>query len=223
MLKYQVDDINELEEPLRTHYAREGDEGPFRLTLELPADHSVENVSGLKGALRKERDNNKTLAARISELEGGDANEHRKLAGRVEELATQNTKLLGALNEQKVKSTCTEAIAAAKGVPALLLPVLTQRVAVESDVVVVKDDKGNVLLNPEGLPITVAEFVNTLRGRDEYGGAFLGTGSSGGGAPSSSGNGGHLTVTKRRSEMTIAEKASFLKEHGTERFMELSA
>lgn len=222
MLKFEVADLNEIDEPLRTLYEREGD-GPFRLKLELPENFAVENVAGLKGALKKERDNCKTLAARVAELEGTGAAETKSLGERVAQLDSQNSKLLAALNEQRIRATCNEAIAAARGVAALLSPVLEKRVAMDGDNIIVRDEKGNTLLNPAGEPLSVQEYVNILRTRDEYGGAFLGTGSSGGGASPASrgGDAPAVTANTRRSTLTLKQKAEFIKEHGTDRYMDL--
>lgn len=220
-MKYQYPNLEAIPEPLRTEY--EEREGAFVLRVEeLPEGFVIENLSGLKNALKAERANNKTLGAALAELQGGNATDQKKLAGKVDQLSTQNEKLLSELNAQRLTNCTTEAIVEAKGNPALLRPLLERRLKIdENGKPLVVDESGQPLLAKDGTPVSVRDFVFALKTLPAYQGAFAGTGSSGGGAPPSSGNGGTTSTPQRRSQMDVRAKAAYIREHGTERFMQL--
>lgn len=220
-MRYSYDTQDAIPEPLRAEYTEV--EGKFVLKVdELPEGFAIENVTGLKSALKKERENGRTLAERLAAIEGGGTEEMKKLSGKVNDLDTQTRKLRAELQAERLTNLTTEAIFEAKGNPALLRPVLEKRIKIdENGKPQVIDDTGQPLLNKAGEPVSVRDFVFALREIPTYQGAFSGSGASGAGTPHSSGKGGTGTVTKRRSEMTVAEKASYLKEHGTEKFMQL--
>ena len=62
MLKYQIENLDGVEESLHSFY--EQTEGGYRLKVD-----GVEDVSGLKSALEKERNGNKDAKTRLAELE----------------------------------------------------------------------------------------------------------------------------------------------------------
>lgn len=99
-----------------------------------------------------------------------------------------------AIEKHLIDSQATAAIAAAKGVPELLLPLVQQQVRmVEKDgsfSVQVVDTKGELRINGKGDPLSITDLVAEMRASEVYGRAFDGTGHTGGGTPPVNGNGG---------------------------------
>lgn len=99
------------------------------------------------------------------------------------------------LQSNLVDARATAAIAAAKGVPELLLPIVKRFIAVtESDdgefSTSIVDEKGGARVNGKGEPLTLDELLVDMKASNTYGRAFEGSGQSGGGTPPGGGGGG---------------------------------
>ena len=107
--------------------------------------------------------------------------------------------LTKSLERRLIDADATAAIAAAKGIPALLLPHVRASVKViEEDgdfKVQVVDAQGNPRVNAKGEFLSIADLVGEMRQSDVYGRAFEPTGTTGGGA--SGGGGGGAKVIKQ--------------------------
>lgn len=227
MLKLNLDTLDGVDEALRPLY--EEADGKFRLKVE-----GVEDTSGLKSALDKERKAARTAAAsearwkalgktpeEIEDLLAAQAlaeEEKAKGAGEWDKLKAQmNTqheaalkaesektgKMRTALERYLIDAKATSAIAAAKGVPELLLPhVQRQMRVVEEDgefAARVVTAKGDPRIDDKGEPFTVEALIDEMKKNEIYGRAFEGSGNHGGGMPP--GGGGGNTAKS----MTLAE------------------
>jgi hypothetical protein len=172
-----VDSLDELPEALHAHYAETGD-GRFRLDAE-----GVEDVSGLKSALEKERAERKALKAKLTAKDGesagtaGASPERASTAEPAEGTASQPGDpahaRAGTLEIRLLEAEARAAIQAARGVPELLLPVVVARLSVAEDGAVAVTEGGG----------TVSDLVESLRADPIYGRAFDGSGKGGSGAP----------------------------------------
>jgi len=101
-------------------------------------------------------------------------------------------KMKGTLESYLVDAAATEAIAAAKGIPQLLLPHVKSAVKViEEDgkyqVRVVGPD-GSPRMNAKGEFLGIKDFVSEMRESEVFSRAFEGTGTTGSGTPANRGN-----------------------------------
>lgn len=130
------------------------------------------------------------------------------------------------LESHLIDASATAAIAAHKGTPELLLPIVRKRVKViEEDGrfdVQVLDSKGNQAEKANGDPWTISDLVADLKASEIYGRAFESTGAMGSGTPpgttGATGKGG----IKRRSDLkTEKEKAAYAEAYGHEAYFAL--
>lgn len=125
------------------------------------------------------------------------------------------TAMRARLNAELVDAKAVAAIAAAKGVPELLLPHVQRHVKVDDEFnVQVVDGKGDPRVGAKGEPLTIADLVAEMKASEVFGRAFEGSGQSGSGTqPNSAGGaGGNGGVPKSWAEAkTDEEKAAFLK------------
>lgn len=107
--------------------------------------------------------------------------------------------LTKSLERRLIDADATAAIAAAKGVPALLLPHVRAAVKVIEDggdfKVQVVDAAGNPRVNGKGEFLSIADLVSEMRQSDVFGRAFEPSGTTGGGA-ANSGAGAGKTITQ---------------------------
>ena len=101
--------------------------------------------------------------------------------------------------------TAADPIAAAKGVPELLLPLIEKsaRVVLDEDdqfVVRIVDAQDTPRLNSDGSFMNVADLVAELRRSEVYGRAFDGTGISGSGSPANAAQSGAQRFTLTREQ-----------------------
>jgi hypothetical protein len=134
------------------------------------------------------------LNATIAEVQKKFDDEKKKLVG-------ENTFLQGQLDHALVVSVATQAIAAEKGVPELLLPHVRARTKVvrEGDKMVVQvvNDAGNPdfdIVNGQTVPKTVDSLVKSMKDHKVYGRAFEPNGSSGAGSGGSKGSNSSITT-----------------------------
>lgn len=150
-----ADALDDLPEPVRAHYV-ETEDGRWRLDAD-----GVEDVSGLKSALEKERAERKALKAELSARE---------------EASGAGTDRAGTLETRLIEAEARAAIRAAHGVPELLLPAVTARLSVAED--------GSVAARSEdGTALAVSQVVEAIRADPVYGRAFEASGKAGSGAP----------------------------------------
>jgi hypothetical protein len=131
------------------------------------------------------------------------------------------TTLQGALEKSLIEAQATAAIAAAKGVPELLLPHVIRQVKIIEEngdfVVRVLDAQGQPrIANVKGDPFTIANLVEELKGNAVFGRAFEASGAGGSGANNGNkGSSGSKTLHRTAFDaMGPAEKTTFLKEGG---------
>jgi hypothetical protein len=235
-LKLTVDKLDDIAEPLRELYVKRDDK------YELDVDGVPEMRAALKTA-------NHEAATLRTKYKGIDPEEVATLQTQVEELRAKSGpeaiesvkqqlltahgkertklearlgKLQTALERALIESAAVSAITAAKGSAPLLLPFIKQRVKmVERDdgtfEAQVVDEKGNPRVRDDGTPMQIPQLIEELRANEDFGRAFDGRGSAGSGM----GGGGGGRATKKRSEMTVPEKAAYVEQHGNEAYLKL--
>lgn len=123
------------------------------------------------------------------------ADQHRTELGKKDERISTLTK---SLERRLIDADATAAIAAAKGVPALLLPHVRASVKVIEDggdfKVQVVDAAGNPRVNGKGEFLSIADLVGEMRQSEVFGRAFEPSGTSGSGASGGSGGSGSKTM-----------------------------
>lgn len=188
-------------EGLKDYYV-EQDDGTYLLDTDI----EVEDVSGLKSALKKERQAVADLKKKIKvditpeELEElrekaeavTDSEEvkklnklNKKLVGELETAQERANKLWSNLEKITLKSDAETAIRDADGEPDVLLPHVLARATLTEEgeelTTVVKDEAGEPLMKG-GKAGTLADVVAELKAKPKFAGAFGGTGASGSGA-----------------------------------------
>lgn len=249
MLKLNVDSLEAVDEPLRALYEPDGDK--FKLKLEGVDTLTQEAVSAATRKANKEAiDERKKRQAwdrlgktpeEIAELL--EAQEARALTeaekkGEWDKLKTQmNTahetalkakdETIGAmrrrLEAELVDAKATAAIAAAKGVPELLLPIVQRFVKVDDDFnVQVVDAKGDPRVNGKGEPLSISDLIVEMKATELYGRAFDGSGHTGSGTQPSNTGGGTPSNIKRRSDFkTRADRVAWVEANGSAAYLAL--
>lgn len=240
------EEFEKLPEVVRDHYSE--DKGTFYLKL-VPKE-KLDEFRSNNIALLRERDELKTQAERYKDLDPEKAREalakltkldEKKLIdeGKVDELVTQRTGAMKADLEKKLTAAEKERELAHARLSELLIdnslretalkPDIAARASALTDIVLRaktiwalnKESKpvamkdGNVLYGKDGQPLTMTEWLTTLRADAPH----LFEESSGGGA--SNDKGGALKSTKKRSEMSVAEKTEFISKHGRTEYEKL--
>ena len=186
-----VDTLDELPEAVRTHYTATQD-GRWRLDAE-----GVEDVTGLKSALEKERAERKALKAELASRDAAEADTDADPAGDPGGDTAPAPGSAGepdgargaALEARLIEAEARAAIQAAHGVPELLLPVVAARLTVGEDGAI-------AAAGDDGKSLTVAQVVEILRADPIYGRAFDASGKGGSGAPvAGRGDAGPVTVS----------------------------
>lgn len=246
MLKFTVDSLDAVDEPLRSLY--EEKDGKFALKIE-----GIEPVDGLKSALAAERKRAKDFEAKVKRWEslGKSDEEIAELLKKAEDhelseaerkgewdklRAQMNEKheaalrgkdetisaMRARLNAELVDAKAVAAIAAAKGVPELLLPHVQRHVKVDDEFNVhVVDAKGDPRVGAKGEPLTIADLVAEMRQSEVFGRAFEGSGQSGSGKLPGNGAGG-AGVSKKSDFKSEKERAAFVEKHGFEAYKALA-
>lgn len=129
------------------------------------------------------------------------------------------------LEAELVDAKATAAIAAAKGVPELLLPIVQRFVKVDDDFnVQVVDAKGDPRVNGKGEPLSISDLITEMRATELYGRAFDGSGQSGSGKQPDNGGGGNPSNIKRRSDFkTRADRVAWVEANGSAAYLSLPA
>lgn len=224
-LDLEVTTLDSVPEAVRSLYIPNGDK--FRLDVS-----GVEDVTGLKSALEKERKTARelekqantwrTLGKTPDEIQAlvtaqqqaetdklAKAGEWDKLRAQMNDqhavaLKAEADKVSAkdkALGKYLVDSAAVSAIAAAKGVPELLLPHVRSAVKVVEDNgeyhVRVVDAAGNPRVDAKGNFLSIADLVGEMRSSEVFGRAFESSGASGGGASGTPAKSGGKTVITR--------------------------
>lgn len=248
-LKAVVENLDSVEESHRSLYVQDG--GKYRLNVEGAVSET--EIGGLKSALQKERERAKQLEKLAKAAEGIDLEEYQTLKTEAESRAQKDAEKKGewdklraqmlekhqtelktreekvglmrtALESYLVDAGATQELAAAKGVPGLLLPhVKSQVKVIEEDgsfQVRVVNAKGEPRVNGDGQFMTIKDLVSEMRQSEIYARAFEGSGASGSGTPPS-GSGRSGQSSKPRSQMSIDEKSAYIRDHGQDAYLKL--
>lgn len=116
-----------------------------------------------------------------------------------------------------VQAQLNAEIAAAKGVPELLTPVLKGRIEAAFD-----DDKGFVItvlgadgkkMYKNGEPATLTDLINEVKANEVYGRAFEGSGASGSGTRPSDGKTNGVVLDPKDPNYSLAKAMAYYKRH----------
>jgi DNA-binding transcriptional MerR regulator len=175
---------------------------------------SPDEIAELLSAQQKAEEEKHLKAGEWEKVKANMLEQHEKaLKAKDEEVA----RMRATIDNRLIAAEATRAIAEMKGVPDLLLPHVQRQTKVVQDdsgeyVARVIDNKGEYRSNAKGEYLTIQDLVAEMRESTVFGRAFEGTGAGGSGAPvkTSSAGGGN----KKRSEMSAAEKAAYIGQHG---------
>lgn len=142
--------------------------------------------------------------------------QHKTELGKKDERISTLTK---SLERRLIDADATAAIAAAKGVPALLLPHVRASVKVIEDggdfKVQVVDAAGNPRVNGKGEFLSISDLVGEMRQSEVFGRAFEPSGATGGGAQGGGSGGGSKAIKQDALEkMKPVERAKFFASGG---------
>ncbi len=131
----------------------------------------------------------------------------------------------GKLERHFVEAEAAKQIADAKGSATVLLPHVKSQVRmIEEDgeyQVRVVNSKGEPRINAAGEFLTIKDLVAEMRESKDFGCAFQGTGTSGGGTPPNAAGGGTSGGDLKRSKMSTEQKATYITEHGNDLYQKL--
>jgi hypothetical protein len=248
-LKLTVDSLDAVEEPFRALYAEK--DGKFHLGVEGIEDtgglktalqkeradraafekqvkswqglgKTPEEIRELLEAQAKAEEDKATKAGEWDKLR---AQMNEKHAAELKSKDEATGKMRTSLERYLVDAAATQAIAAEKGVPALLLPHVQRHVKViEQDgdyVAQVVDAKGDPRVNGKGEPLTIADLVSEMKQSEIYGRAFEASGNTGGGTRPANGGAGIAQVKRKADLKDRAARAAFVDKHGHEAYFAL--
>lgn len=135
--------------------------------------------------------------------------------------------LTGHLDQAMRVQAATSAIAEAGGNPDVLLPhVLGQtkfEIVDDKPTVKVIDSAGNARVGDSaGGPMTLSQLVDEFKAKPGFDSLFDASGKSGGGS-SNSGGGSNAPTGKKKSELSLNERADYIEKHGMDGYMALPA
>lgn len=238
-LKQVIETLEGVPEALHPEYTK-ADDGKYHLNVEgLP-----EMSAALKAANKEAADRRKSL----EKYKDVDPEEYQRLKTLEEEITTKKAQAEGdfskikeqmvakhqadleretkksesyrtALERHLVDAQATAAIAAAKGVPQLLLPHVKDRVKVIEEngqfTVQVLDEKGNpMVMDAAGTPATIGYLVESLKANPVYGLAFEGRGASGSGGHQGGGTTPKTMTLAAFNALSTSERLAFQKSGG---------
>jgi hypothetical protein len=219
-LEPELTTLDEVPEPFRVNYeeiAQDDVTKKYRLAA-LKGVKTESEIAALKSALQKEREARRAAEAASK---GNDADA-------VETLRKQLTTIESALDAAAAKDAAVSAITAADGDVETVWALMQSRVRATKKgdkrvIEIVSEDDGAPLLNSDGTPMTVTQFVASLRERKSN--LFRGTRHRGAGGP----NGDEVpdrlaaavTRTLHRRKMSPREKVDFVRAYGEEAFHNL--
>ena len=193
--------------------------------LKLKPSEIASSLKRLKEleALDPESEADKRATAKLNEYQGRIKTEYET---KLDAEKARSEKLYGAVEKLLVKNSLQEEILKAGGVPALLTPVLSNRIKVQETEsgefqTIVLDERGqkDVLIKDGGIVNkTIKDLVEGFKADPTYGRAFEASGRTGTGAPVNAGGGGSAsphTFTaaewlKKTSEATPEDRRKLL-------------
>lgn len=172
-----------------------------------------EEIQALVEAQRKAEEEKATKAGEWDKLKGQIVEKHMKeLKSKDDAIASMKQ----TLEKHLVDAAATEAIAAAKGVPPLLLPHVRAYAKVVEDngeyVVRIVDAKGDPRVNQKGDFLSIKDLVEEMRQSEVFGRAFDASGRTGSGAPLNQRPGGSAPITLSREDAKDPAKYRAAKE-----------
>nr|WP_309504297.1 hypothetical protein [uncultured Roseovarius sp.] len=238
-MKIELSDLSGLPEGLKTVVETEGDKATLDLTKLMPA----EDLTGLKSALQKERENVSAyskygkpdeIEAKIAELtekakgSGKGAEEAQAKLDAIEakysEQLTERDKRITKLMQSNASEKMRAELAKAGFIPEAIDDIAATAMARLQ----FNEDGSPKVLTSDGKPMigsgadhgaTLADLAKELAEAKPY--AVRDDGKGGGGKPPSK-PGGTPPGTLKRSEMNHVQKASYIKEHGADAYNKLS-
>lgn len=157
--------------------------------LDAHKDVDPEEYKSLKAQAAKAEEDRALKAGEFDNLKKQLVEAHAKERQALEaKLATMHK----SLEENVLIATATQAIAAEKGVPTLLMPHVRSRTRLdENGQPVVIDESGNVRVSADGKPLTITALIAEMKADvNTFGRAFEPSGGSGAGSQGGSGAGG---------------------------------
>lgn len=145
-----------------------------------------------------------------------------KLQKQVEDAEAKASDLQQRYESRLKRTEAQQAIVEAGGEDLELLgEYVERRLKVDGEDVRVVDEKGDFRDNEDGEPMTVSQFVEELKGRDGFKKLFRGRGSSGTGMTGfSKGQSGTATAPTNGKQMSPAQAAEYIREHGAEAYQQ---
>lgn len=187
-------------------------------------ERSPEELAELLEAQRKAEEDKATKAGEWDKLRAQLSANHEAVVSKLnEQLATERK----ARERYLIDSQATAAIAAAKGVPELLLPIVQRQLRVQekdgSFVLEVVDASGQPRVSgTKGDPMSISDLVAEMRASEVYGRAFDGAGQSGGGTQPVNGGGVSPKVSYDDLQKDRRARAAFIEQHGAEAYFKLN-
>jgi len=207
MLKSLLDTLDEVDEAVKPHY-KQLENGKWGL--------DTDEAAQMMAKLAKEKATRKSLEAKLDSLSGLDVEEYARLKEEAAKRETEEAekakdwdrakkqiaathaaekkaleaRLEAVMQERQesfVASEIAREVAAAKGIPDILEPVISRQVkALEQDgrlqLAVLGKDGSPRVKDGAGNPFTVADLVAELKGSETFSVAFQGSGASGSGS-----------------------------------------
>lgn len=246
-LKFIVQKLEDVEEAQRGFYKQRAD-GKFQLDAEdaedvagLKSALQQERQEALEMKKRLDALNKNELAElkRLKKIADDAERERLEKEGNFEAVKNQmiakhNEELQAAreaasqvrskLERVMLNDAATQAIVNAKGNPKLLGPIVRsamQLVEMNGDLVVqvVGADGRPLVSDAKGSPMSIEQYVESLKTIPDYQPAFAATSAGGGGAPASGASAD--PATKPLSKWTPEEKREFIQKNGTEAYRDL--
>jgi hypothetical protein len=247
-LKAIVDDLTSVPEAYRQQYQKDTSSNRYYLQeIEIPDPVDVSGLTKNRDDLLREKKALEQKYAGIDPEEfkriqaANEKNENARLEGKgewealkqqlqarhgeeVKRLTERTTTLTSALEGKMVDAEASAAIAAAKGIPTLLLPHVKQSVKVfEEDgrfiAKVIDPVTGTPRIgDAKGSPMTIIQLVEEMKASEVYGRAFEASYARGSGAPAGGGRGAARVVNQITREqferLNPAERAEHFKNSG---------
>lgn len=166
----------------------------------LPDDFDLEAYTAEREAAAKRAEEDAKKRGEFEQLTAKQKAAHEAETKKLKDEAEQNRKRY---EDSVVEAATTRAIAAADGIPEILMPKVLASIKFKPgadgarDGVEVVNPDGSAKMGPTGGPMTLAELVAELREDDVWARGFKGTGASGGGANGGGGSGGKEKTIKR--------------------------
>lgn len=165
----------------------------------------------------------RTEAERRGDFDKILAQVNEKNAKLLEAERTEKESLRSKYKSEVIDREAISAIAAERGSPELLLPIVQKFIKVDdNDNALVVDAKGDPRVGAKGEPMTISDLVKEMRASDVYGRAFEGSGQSGSGTRPSNGNAGGPGGRITKADLKVrADRAAYVDAHGHDAYFAL--